>query len=363
MKAARSAKTIAPMFVLDAPHFHMVTLGATETFRGVALAPGDVSIAEVVAYRDGTPIARTPVDIASPELGWIPAPHSSQCRFSFDLTVERGAAIELHVRYVDGQDVPVFVYDVPLLERDEASLRALAQCIRAKPAPPSDVIATTQGLGDVDSYRASTATSFMTMRSLLGAAGVETSGIRSILDVGCGTGRLLVGWHCDDPRRELVGTDINPGLIAWCRSNLGDVARWELNGVQPPFEGASASFDLIVLASVFTHLSLDNQRAWLEEIRRLLGPAGHALITLHGEIYAGLVLDEESAERYDADGYVEKAVGAQGANSYSTFHAEAFARELFSRFSRVTFFPRGAEGAVARAFPVAAQQDVYVLAK
>ena len=70
--------TIAPMFVLDAPHYHMVTLGATATFRGVALAPGDVPIAEVVAYREGAEVARTPVDIDSPELGWLTAPRSSR---------------------------------------------------------------------------------------------------------------------------------------------------------------------------------------------------------------------------------------------------------------------------------------------
>jgi SAM-dependent methyltransferase len=201
------------------------------------------------------------------------------------------------------------------------------------------------------------------MQSLLEAAGAGPSGIHSILDIGCGTGRLLVGWHCDDPRRRLVGTDINRELIAWSRSNLADVARWEVNGVRPPLELASASFDLIILASVLTHLSLDIQRAWLEETHRLLGPAGHALITLHGAIYAGLVLDAAGAAEYDAGGYVEKAGGAEGANGYSTFHAEPFARALFSGFRRVAFFPRGIEGRVAHAFPVASLQDVYVLAK
>ena len=354
---------IAPMFVLDAPHYHMVTLGATETFRGVALAPGEVPLAEVVAYREGAEVARTPVDVDSPELSWIPVPGSSRCRFSFDLAVERGAAIDLFARYADGRDVPVFEYDIPFVERDGARLSALGQCILSKPAPPSDVIAATQGISDVDAYRASTATSFVTMRSLLEAAGARLSAIRSILDVGCGTGRLLVGWHCDDPRRRLVGTDINRELIAWSRSNLAGVARFEVNGVRPPLELASASFDLIVLASVLTHLSLDNQKAWLEEIHRLLGPAGHALITLHGAIYAGLLLDGAGAAKYDAVGYVEKAGGAEGANGYSTFHAERFARALFSSFSRVAFFPRGVEGKVAHEFPIASLQDVYVLAK
>jgi SAM-dependent methyltransferase len=293
----------------------------------------------------------------------VPAPRSSRCRFSFDLAVERGATIELHARYADGRDVPVFVYDVPFVERDGERLSALGRCIGSKPAPPSDVIATTQGIGNLDAYRASTATSFMTMRSLLGTAGAVPSNIRSILDIGCGTGRLLVGWHCDDPGRQLVGTDINPDLIAWCRSNLADIARWEVNDVHPPLDLAAGSFDLIVLASVFTHLELDNQRAWLDEVHRLLRPAGHALTTLHGAIYAGLLLNGETSAKFDADDYVEKAGGAEGANGYTTFHAERFARALFSRFHRVAFFPRGVEGRVAHEFPLAAQQDVYVLAK
>lgn len=354
---------LAPMFVLDAPHYHLVTPGVTATFRGVALAPGDVPVEEVVAYREGAAIARTPVDIVSPELSWVPAPRSPRCRFSFDVAVSRGAAIELYARFADGRDVAVFVYDVPFVERDGARLRALGQCIRSKPAPPSDVIATTQGMGNVDSYRASTATSFLTMEALLGAAGGAPSRVRSILDIGCGTGRLLVGWHCDDPGRKLVGTDVNGELIAWARSNLADVARWEVNGARPPLVFAPASFDLIVLASVLTHLSLEGQKAWLEEVHRLLGPSGRALITLHGAIYAGLLLDAAEAAKFGADGYVERAGAAEGANGYSTFHAEPFARALFSRFSRVAFFPRGAEGPVAKEFPIASLQDVYVLAK
>lgn len=355
--------TIAPMFVLDAPHYHRVTLGATATFRGVALAPGEVPITHIAAFREGVEVARAPVDIDSPELSWIPAPRSPRCRFSFDLAVGRGGMIELCGRYADGRDVPVFEYDVPFVERDAESLSAMEKCVLAKPAPPSDVIATTQGMGNPEAYRASTATSFLTMRSLLGAAGAKPSGIRSILDIGCGTGRLLVGWHCDDPRRRLVGTDINRELIAWARSNLADVARWDVNVVNPPLELASASFDLILLASVLTHLSLGNQRAWLDEAHRLLAPGGHALVTLHGAIYASLLLDDADAATYRAEGHFERAVGPEGANGYTTFHAEPFARALFSGFRDVAFFPRGVEGRVAHEFPIASLQDVYVLAK
>ena len=96
--------TIAPMFVLDAPHYHAVTLGARTTFRGVALAPGDVPIAEVVAYRDGAPMARTPVEHrlsrarVDSRAALVAVPLLLRPRRS-----RAAPTIELHARYADGQ--------------------------------------------------------------------------------------------------------------------------------------------------------------------------------------------------------------------------------------------------------------------
>jgi len=356
--------TITPMFVLDAPHYHTVTLGATTTFRGVALSVGKDPVAEVVAWSADSEIGRTRPDGASPELGWIPLAGSSACRFSLDLPVPRDAEIDLRVRFASGEEIPVFRYDVPFARREAARLRALDARVAALPVPDSDLVATTQGLGNVEAYRESILGSFLAMESLLRAAGADPGRVRSVLDIGCGTGRLLVGWHVDDSGRRLVGTDLNRDLIAWGRANLGFVATWEVNGLQPPLRHPDASFDLVVLASVFTHLSLENQRAWLGEIRRLLAPGGHGLITLHGSIYADVLLSEPAAAaRFRATGYAEVAGAYEGANGYTTFHTEAFALGLFSGFSQAAFFPRGVTGDVAHEFPIASLQDVFVLAR
>ncbi|MGA7990360.1 MAG: class I SAM-dependent methyltransferase [Thermoanaerobaculia bacterium] len=354
--------TSAPLFVLDGPHYHAVRPGSTATFRGVALAVGSDSVAEVVASSAGRAIGRARPDGASPELGWIPLAGSSACRFALDLPVPRGARIDLSVRFASGAELPVFRYDVSFAERLAERLRALDARVAGLPVPDADLVTTTQGLGNVEAYRASILGSFLAMESLLGAAGASPRGVRSVLDVGCGTGRLLVGWHVDDPRRHLVGTDLNPDLIAWARANLGSVATWDVNGLRPPLPYAGGSFDLVVLASVFTHLALESQKAWLGETRRLLAPDGHALVTLHGKVYADVLLGEPAAAaRFSSMGYAELAGDAEGANGYTTFHTEGFARALFSDFSRVAFFPRGVTGEVADAFPVASLQDVYVL--
>jgi SAM-dependent methyltransferase len=356
--------TSAPVFILDGPHYHAVRPGGTGHFTGVALAVGADRVVELVARAEGSEIGRARPDGATPELAWVPVAGSSACRFSMDLPVPRGAEIHMALRLASGAEIPVFRYDVPFAVREAARLARLAASVQALEPPPSEIVATTQGLGDVDAYRSSILGSFLTMEALLAAAGGDLARVRSVLDIGCGTGRLLVGWHVDDRGRRLVGTDLNPDLIGWARAHLGPVAAWEVNGLHPPLPHPDGAFDLVVLSSVLTHLSLENQRAWLAEVRRLLAPGGHALVTLHGQVYADVFLGEPAAAaRFRETGYGEAAGAAEGANGYTSFHSEAFARGLFSGFARATFFPRGVAGAVARTFPIASLQDAWVLAR
>jgi SAM-dependent methyltransferase len=356
--------TSAPLFILDEPLYHRVRVGLPATFRGVALAVGDDPVVEVVARASGSVIGRTRADGVSPEIGWIPLPGSSACRFALDLPVRSGVRIDLATRGASGAEVEVFRYDVSFVEREAKRLRGLDVRVAALPVPDAQAVATTQGLGNVDAYRASVVGSFLAMESLLRAAGADPARVRSILDIGCGTGRLLAGWHVDDPGRRLVGTDLNASLIAWARANLGSVATWDVNALKPPLGYAEASFDLVILASVFTHLSLRSQESWLLEVRRLLAPGGFALVTLHGSVYADVFLREPSqAAAFREQGYAEVASAAEGANAYTSFHAEAFARSLFADFSRVAFFPRGVAGDVAHDFPIASLQDVFVLSR
>ncbi len=354
----------APVFILDGPQYHAVRPGSTSTFGGIALAVGDDPVAEVVARAGGAELGRSRADGASPELGWVPLAGSSACRFALDLPVAPGGPIDLSVRFASGAELPVFRYDVPFAEREAARLAALSAGVAALPAPSSSLVATTQGQGDVDAYRASIVGSFLTTESLLRASGADPGRVRSVLDIGCGTGRLLVGWYVDAPGRRLVGTDLNRTLIDWDRAHLASVAAWDVNGLHPPLPYPDAAFDLVILASVFTHLSLESQKAWLGEVRRLVGAGGHAVVTLHGSVYADVLLKEPAAAaRFRSAGYAELAGAAEGANGYTSFHTEAFARNLFSDFARVAFFPRGVTGDVAREFPVASLQDVYVLTR
>lgn len=337
---------VKPIFVLDEPHPHRIRFGQPARFLGIALALEGAPIDVLEVWRDGTRVFSAPCNLPCPELAAFPVPRAASCRFDFQLTVEN-ARYELRAN-----DATLFVYEAG----DATRLAALAAAVDSKPLPDAQRLAVTQGIPNPSGYRDSIVSGLITMEAYLGGTPV-----RDVVDIGCGTGRLLLGWHCDDPSRGLTGTDIDADLIAWNREHLGEVARWEVGSVWPPLPLADHSVDLVQLISVFTHLPLDCQRAWVSEVRRVLRPGGTAIITLHGHLYASLLLDAAAFAQHAKNGYYEVAGGAAGGSGFGTFHAPRFARELFGAFASITHYERGIIEPPQRHFPIASLQDVYKL--
>ena len=324
------------MFFLDEPHHHRLH----KRFRGAALA---IDGREIVAVRIGD--VTTPADKPCPELEFLPFPRAAKCRFEVGVA-EIELPVQLRVVYADGAEEAVF-------RLEPRSRKDLWPCIDALPKPSPELVTATQGRGDVQSYLDSMVAGLHTVESLLRVSGVAPNTVRSILDIGCGTGRLLMGWHCADPNRTITGADINAELIAWNAANLP--GQWLESGLLPPLPLRKGTFDLVQLVSVFTHLPLEHQRLWIEELRRLLRPGGHAVVTLHGAVYARVF--GQSGD------YSELPSGAVGSNAFATFHTREFAESLFSGFEIRGYFERGHDADPPTLFPIAALQDVYVFRK
>jgi SAM-dependent methyltransferase len=109
---------------------------------------------------------------------------------------------------------------------------------------------------------------------LLGRAGIEAG--HRVLDVGCGTGDLVVQLGRLCPNAEVVGLDPDPKALARARRKAERVGlRVQLDeGFSDALPYADASFDRVLSTFMLHHLGSDEKRGTLREIRRVLRPGG-----------------------------------------------------------------------------------------
>jgi SAM-dependent methyltransferase len=158
------------------------------------------------------------------------------------------------------------------------------------------------------------------IRGALERRGVDVAQVESMLDFGCGCGRVVRHW-AGLPTR-LVGSDYNAPLIAWCRANL-PFAHFHQNELEPPLRYEDGEFDVVYALSVFTHLPEDLQQRWLQELARVLRPGGHLLLTLHGDAYLERLTREEQAA-YGRGELVVRWAEVAGSNLCTAFHPRAY---------------------------------------
>lgn len=122
-----------------------------------------------------------------------------------------------------------------------------------------------------------------TRAALLSQARLDTAA--RVLDVGCGTGSLLVSLKQRYPNVEAVGADPDPKALARARQKATRA------GVQVSFDQGFGSslpyperhFDRVLSSFMFHHVPLTERRALLSEIARVLKPGG----ALHLVDFAG----------------------------------------------------------------------------
>jgi SAM-dependent methyltransferase len=117
----------------------------------------------------------------------------------------------------------------------------------------------------------------------LAAVGRELREFHDILDFGCGVGRVLRWLRPLMPQARLAGSEIDANSISWVRDNYPDVdmAGTGADGL-PPLRFEDGRFDLVLGYSVFTHLNVAYQDAWLKELRRLVRRDGLLLLSING---------------------------------------------------------------------------------
>jgi SAM-dependent methyltransferase len=222
------------------------------------------------------------------------------------------------------------------------------------PIPPPHLIFLVAGTADISWFMTGGALAAASITETLSARGVSIEKVGSILDFGCGCGRVLRNWHSLSGTR-VSGVDYNSGLIDWCRVNL-PFADFRINQLAPPLAYSDAEFDLAYALSVFTHLTEELQVSWIEELSRVVKPGGHLVISTHGEPYLHRLNDRERSQFASGHLVVKNNTKAPGSNTCSAYHPPAYVRNVLARgLEVIDFIPEGAKGNP--------RQDLYLLRK
>ena len=114
-------------------------------------------------------------------------------------------------------------------------------------------------------------------KTVLELAALEVPGPSAVLDVGCGTGRLLRAVEERFPGATLDGVDAAEGMVreAQVHAGAGSHIRFQLGTAERlPFD--AAQFDLVFSTMTFHHWA--DQRQGISEIARVLKPGGRWLL-------------------------------------------------------------------------------------
>ena len=189
-------------------------------------------------------------------------------------------------------------------------------------------------------------------RQIVDVGFAPSAGRVEVLDFACGFGRLLRFLVCCDRDLGLHASEIQPDALAFVADEFGVPTL--ASSMQPEDFDPGRRFDVVWVASLFSHLPESLFRRWLARLHALLTPRGVLCFSVHDEVLVppgdampprGLLFKAHSEN-------AELDAAAYG----TTYVTEAFVRDAVAR-------------ALGDARPVqrirkalAHEQDIYVVA-
>jgi len=110
---------------------------------------------------------------------------------------------------------------------------------------------------------------------------------KTLLDVGCNVGELLMDCSQRYGSMKLCGVDVNPNAIAVARKRLPQADIHHITGNALPFP--DASFDCVTCIEVIEHVPAASRAGAIREIWRVLAPGGTFVLRCpHDGLFAAL---------------------------------------------------------------------------
>lgn len=162
-----------------------------------------------------------------------------------------------------------------------------------------------------------------------------------ILDWGCGPARVTRHLPTLMSGSKVYGTDYNPNTITWCNAHIPDIT-FVNNTLNGKLNFEAAYFDGIIGISIFTHLSEENHRFWIDELHRVLKKDGIAFLTTAGEAFKIQMTDNEISQ-FEAGHLVLRGNTFEGHRTFAAFQPKTYFTKLLSTNFDILEFKAGTE--------------------
>jgi 2-polyprenyl-3-methyl-5-hydroxy-6-metoxy-1,4-benzoquinol methylase len=182
--------------------------------------------------------------------------------------------------------------------------------------------------------------------------------VRSFLDFACGHGRLTRFLVQRLDRRRITVSDINQGAVDFTRSTFGVDGFYSTEDASDLVH--DRRYEIIFVASLFSHLSVSQWGPWLKRLYALLDDGGLLVFSTHGPSVLEIYGEEAKAQvETKAEGYSFLRTNETEGRLAAGYYGSAFVTESYVE----SFVIANALGKLVACYPgkLWDLQDVYIL--
>lgn len=196
------------------------------------------------------------------------------------------------------------------------------------------------------------------LRRALERNGLPLEQVRSVLDFACGHGRVTRYMVATYGADRVTASDIDTQAVEFVRRTFGVSA---FNSTRDADElEHRRRYQVIFVASLFSHLTLEHWRKWASKLVGMLQPGGLLVFSTHGiERYESMRPHIQSRFGKIEEGFIYNGTNETKGRLAGEYYGTAFVDEAFVR----RFFSQEPGAAVVDYMPqgLGQNQDLYVV--
>lgn len=180
--------------------------------------------------------------------------------------------------------------------------------------------------------------------------------VQSILDWGCGTGRVTRHLPAYFPETSITGIDANPICIDWLQNNIPSI-NWVSGSYQIENNHLPGRYDVLIALSVLTHLPAADQPIWMKQLHSQIETNGLMWMSTHGAHYYHQLTPKQYQQLLEK-GIITLGNPQGGSRGMRTYHTYEGMQQLIQKDWELILYYNGAK------FPgILGGQDAWLLKK